>query len=229
MSRLGALGYAITGFSSTLGALGYFLLLDRPLAFSSIGLVVLGVTMIALSGPRRPSPQLGRAAIAAFAYNAEALLEEADATGRAVIAPPRDGLSVAFVPVVDYQDMEVLARRVAEAPRRLSYAVAGVRGVELLIPAPPRPTSASPETAVREALVEQAEAAEAVRVEQRGRLFVVEAVRPRGPRLPRLDRAMGGFEGAMAGVAISQLIGSPVYVARAYTTTDGIAVELVAG
>ena len=229
MSRLGALGYIILGFSVTLGVLSYFLLLDRPLAYSSIGLVILGVTMAALGGPQRPSPALGKAAIAAFAYNAEALLEEAEASGRAAIAPPRDGVSVAFVPIREYQDMAALAKRVAEAPRRLSHSLAGVPGVELFIPAPPRPSSASPETAVREALVENAEAAEAVRVEQRGRVFIVEAVRPRGPRLPRLDRAMGGFEGALAGAALSQLLGSPVYIVRAYATADGIAVELVPG
>ncbi len=226
---MGAVGYFIIGFSSALGVLSYFVLLDRPLAYSAIGLLVLGITMVSVSGGQRPSPRLSQAAVAAFAYNAEALLEESEASGRAIISPPRDGVSTAFIPIREQQDMASLARHVGTAPRRLSAAVAGVRGIEIYIPAPPPPSSTYVETAVREALVEHAEAAEAVRVEQRGPIYVVEAVRPRGPRLPRLDRTMGGFEGAMAAAAIAQLTKSPLYLVRSYYTADGWAVELAQG
>ncbi|MGC9072400.1 MAG: hypothetical protein ACP5HK_06915 [Acidilobus sp.] len=229
MSRLGAIGYALVGFSAGLGVLSYLYLLDRPLAFSMIGLLVLGLTMVAVDEPSRPTPYLSRASLEAFAYNAEALLEEADAAGRAIVTPPREGLSIAFVPLRDLQNPAPLSRALSDAPRRLSVAVGGVKGVELLIPAPPPPSSMSLETVIREAVVEGAEAAEAVRVEQRGGIYVIEAVRPMGPRLSRLDQSLGGVEGAIAAAALSRFINSPVYVLRSYATQDGIAIELGVG
>ena len=218
------LGYALTAFSAAMGVLAYFVLGLRPLAYSMIGIAVVGLTAIAVGGEPRPSGASLRSMVEALAVNVEALLEEVGVYGRAVFMPPRDGLVVAFVPERDPADPASLASSLESAPLRLMGAVAGVRGVAVLLPEPEL-ESRDVEGSVRKAVVEDLELAEAVRVRVSGDVVTVEAVRPRARALPRFDSSLSPLPTAVAASVIAKAVGRPVRLERAYSTPDGVGAE----
>ncbi|MGC9112567.1 hypothetical protein [Acidilobus sp.] len=85
------LGYATTAFAAALGLIAYFSLGYRPLAFSMVGFAIAGLSAIAIGDSPRPQPPQLRSMLSALGVNIEALLEEADARGRAVVMPPLGG------------------------------------------------------------------------------------------------------------------------------------------
>ncbi len=220
------LGYAVLAFSATLGFLAYFALGLRPLAYSMIGLAVVGLTAIAIGNSPRPEPAAERLILESLAINIEALLEETEAAGRAIFTPTRDGLVRAFVPISDIGDPVLVAKALLEAPLRVSSVAAGVRGVTVLLPQG-SPEAPDMEHAVREVVVEKAELAEAVRVRQEGDRLVLEAVRPRSRRLPRFDRSLSPLPLALAAAAAASKLSSSLALLSSYYTEEGAAAEFM--
>ncbi|ADL19755.1 hypothetical protein ASAC_1350 [Acidilobus saccharovorans 345-15] len=219
------LGYATTAFAAALGLIAYFSLGYRPLAFSMIGVAIAGLSAIVIGDSPRPQPPQLRSMLSALGVNLEALLEEADARGKAIVMPPVGGRCAAFIPLSEDADPEAVARALRSAPQSLFPSPAGRRGVLAFLPSPLPLSSTDMESALREVVVERSEMAKAIRLEERGNVIVLEAVRPVMDDLPRLNRA-GTLPLLLGATVVASLKGVPVAVADSYRTQDGWAVEL---
>jgi hypothetical protein len=127
-----SLGAAIAAFGSVVAFLSYFVLFSVPFTAFGVACLIMGAATLSL--PERPVPgRAVRAVIQAAVLNVEALLEEFNVKEKAIYLPPKDGLSVAYVPLSSnphppsFDDL-------TNAPRRL---VTELEGVPVLMVVPP--------------------------------------------------------------------------------------------
>ena len=130
--RYFSFGAGIAAFGAVVAYVSYYFLFSVPFAALGIACVILGAATLTL--PESPVPSGAvRGVIQASVMNVEAVLEEFDAHEKAVYLPPKDGQSVAFVPLSSnphLPDYDALA----SAPRRL---VSEAGGVPVLMVVPP--------------------------------------------------------------------------------------------
>jgi hypothetical protein len=125
-------GAGVAAFGAVLAAVSYYLLLSVPFAALGVACVILGGATLTL--PESPVPSGAvRGVIHASVMNVEALLEEFDVHEKGVYLPPRDGQSVAFVPL-SVNPHPPAYEAVAGAPRRL---LSDAGGVPVLMVVPP--------------------------------------------------------------------------------------------
>ena len=131
-TRYFSFGAGIATFGALLAVISFYFLFSVPFAALGVACVILGGATLTL--PESPVPSGAvRGVIRASVMNVEALLEEFDVREKAVYLPPKDGQSVAFVPLStnphapDYGAM-------LDAPRRL---VSEAGGVPVLLVVPP--------------------------------------------------------------------------------------------
>ena len=130
--RYFAFGAGIASFGAVVALVSYYFLLSVPFAALGVACVILGGATLAL--PESPVPSGAvRGVIHASVMNVEALLEEFDVREKAVYLPPKDGQSVAFVPLATNPHAPEV-RSLMDAPRRL---VSQADGVPVLLVVPP--------------------------------------------------------------------------------------------
>ena len=131
-ARYFSFGAGIAAFGAVVAYVSYYFLFSVPFAALGIACVILGAATLAL--PESPVPSGAvRGVIHASVLNVEALLEEFDAREKAVYLPPRDGQSVAFVPLSSNPHPPSVGDLMS-APRRL---VSEAGGVPVLLVIPP--------------------------------------------------------------------------------------------
>ncbi|MDE1858868.1 MAG: hypothetical protein KGI26_07370 [Thaumarchaeota archaeon] len=130
--RYFSFGAGIASFGAVVAFVSYYFLFSVPFAALGVACVILGGATLTL--PESPVPSGAvRGVIHASVMNVEALLEEFDVSEKAFYLPPKEGQSVAFVPLATNPgspDLESLLN----APRRL---VSDAGGVPVLLVVPP--------------------------------------------------------------------------------------------
>ncbi|MDG6900216.1 MAG: hypothetical protein JRN59_08140 [Nitrososphaerota archaeon] len=130
--RYFSFGAGVAAFGAVVALISYYFLFSAPFAALGVACVILGSAAITL--PESPVPSGAvRGVIHASVMNVEALLEEFDAREKGVYLPPKDGESVAYVPLASNPHLPSVASLVA-APRRL---VSEADGVPVLMVVPP--------------------------------------------------------------------------------------------
>jgi hypothetical protein len=131
-TRYFSFGAGIAAFGALLAVISFYFLFSVPFAALGVACVILGGATLTL--PESPVPSGAvRGVIRASVMNVEALLEEFDVREKAVYLPPKDGESVAFVPLsTNPHPPEPGA--LMDAPRRL---VSEAGGVPVLLVVPP--------------------------------------------------------------------------------------------
>lgn len=125
-------GAAVAAFGVVVAAVSYYFLLSVPFTALGVACVILGGATLAL--PESPVPSGAvRGVIHASVMNVEALLEEFDVREKGVYLPPKDGQSVAFVPLTT-APAAPSSGSLEAAPRRL---ISTADGVQLLMVIPP--------------------------------------------------------------------------------------------
>ena len=130
--RYFSFGAGIAAFGAVVAYVSYYLLFSVPFAALGVACVILGGATLTL--PESPVPSGAvRGVIQASVLNVEAVLEEFDVHEKAVYLPPRDGESIAFVPLSSNPHLPAI-EALLSAPRRL---VSEAGGVPVLMVVPP--------------------------------------------------------------------------------------------
>ena len=131
-TRYFSFGAGIAAFGALLAVISFYFLFSVPFAALGVACVILGGATLTL--PESPVPSGAvRGVIRASVMNVEALLEEFDVREKGVYLPPKDGQSVAFVPLSTNPHAPDYAAML-DAPRRL---VSEAGGVPVLLVVPP--------------------------------------------------------------------------------------------
>ena len=132
MARYFSFGAGIAAFGAVVAFVSYYFLFSAPFAALGVACVILGGATITL--PESPVPSGAvRGVVHTSVMNVEALLEEFDVREKAVYLPPREGESVAYVPLASNPRVPS-ADSLMKAPRRL---VSEADGVPVLLVVPP--------------------------------------------------------------------------------------------
>ncbi|MDG6902847.1 MAG: hypothetical protein JRM80_12935 [Nitrososphaerota archaeon] len=130
--RYFSFGAGIASFGAVVAFVSYYFLFSVPFAALGVACVILGGATLTL--PESPVPSGAvRGVIHASVMNVEALLEEFDVREKAFYLPPKDGQSVAFVPLAT-NPRSPEPQALIDAPRRL---VSDAGGVPVLLVVPP--------------------------------------------------------------------------------------------
>ena len=130
--RYFSFGAGIGAFGAVVALISYYVLFSAPFAALGVACVILGGATLTL--PESPVPSGAvRGVIHASVMNVEALLEEFDAREKAVYLPPKEGESLAYVPLASNPRAPSVAS-LLDAPRRL---VSEADGVPVLLVVPP--------------------------------------------------------------------------------------------
>ena len=130
--RYFSFGAGIAAFGAVVAFVSYYFLFSVPFASLGVACVILGGATLTL--PESPVPSGAvRGVIHASVMNVEALLEEFDVREKAIYLPPREGESVAYVPLAS-RPRPSSVDSLVKAPRRL---VAEADGVPVLLVVPP--------------------------------------------------------------------------------------------
>jgi len=130
--RYFSFGAGIASLAPWSAFVSYYFLFSVPFAALGVACVILGGATLTL--PESPVPSGAvRGVIHASVMNVEALLEEFDVREKAFYLPPKDGQSVAFVPLAT-NPRAPEPQALIDAPRRL---VSDAGGVPVLLVVPP--------------------------------------------------------------------------------------------
>lgn len=130
--RYFSFGAGIAAFGGVVTFISYYFLFSVPFAALGVACVILGGATLTL--PESPVPSGAvRGVIRASVMNVEALLEEFDVREKGVYLPPKEGESVAYVPLASNPHLPSV-ESLLNAPRRL---VSEADGVPVLLVIPP--------------------------------------------------------------------------------------------
>jgi hypothetical protein len=215
VDRYVALQIGLLIFGFPLAAYSYFILSNVPLLALGLACIILGATAMLI--PSSPVPtHTVRAMVEGACVNIEALLEEFDASEKAVYLPPRDGRVYAFVPLRANPGAS-LAWAAMEAPMRVVTEAGGEPGLMVFPPGSEvvRLSMISPEAGVEEALnhvlVDFLEAVGSVKAVSEGGRVVVDLEKTRfETEFPRFRQVLGSIVVSTSGCVLSTVLGIPV-------------------
>ena len=214
LSRYDALGLGLILFGIAFAEYSYLFLLNVPFVALGIACVIIGANLVLLPDNPVPTHQI-RAMMEGACVNIEALLEEFDASERAVYLPPREGRVYAFVPLANGVGSGLYGFE--KAPLRVLTEVSGEPGWFLFPPGSEvvRLSVLSEDYGVEEALnyvmVDFLEAVQSVKTVEDGGRVVVELRVPRvSTDFPRFQRVLGSVPCSLAGCVLASVLGRPV-------------------
>jgi hypothetical protein len=131
IQRQVSFGYGLAVFGGTVAALSFAILISVPFTALGIACVILGLTLLWLPEQAVPAGAV-RSVLEGATLTIEALLEEFDATEKAVYLPPKAGLVTAFIPLKTNPETPSV-QAMLDAPRRVLTEAGGKPGL-LVIP-----------------------------------------------------------------------------------------------
>lgn len=204
-------GLALALFGIPFAAFSHWILSNVPLTALGLACIILGATIMCT--PSSPVPkQATRMMVEGSCVNIEALLEEFNATEKALYLPPREGRVYALVPLKSNPRL-LDADEARRAPIRVITRAGD--GLGLLIFPPGSElvrlsgitADSSLEDALSQVLVDLVEAVESVRAVREGDTIIVDLV---GPRLrtdfQRFRRVFGSLEASIAGCVLASCL-----------------------
>lgn len=208
-------GVVLIVFGAPFAAYSYWVLSN--VTFTALGLasVILGVTAVLVPSSPVPADSV-RVMVEAASVNIEALLEEHDATLKAVYMPPVDGRVYCFVPLTgDLGDWQV--EQLKATPLRVSNEFGSVRGVSVFPSGSEvvRLSGLGEESGVEDALsfvlVDFLESVEGVKAVRSGDRFVVQLDKIRADTVyPRVRMCLGSSASSVAGCVLAWVMCKPV-------------------
>jgi len=195
-------------------AYSYLVLLNIPFIALGVACVIIGLDLLLLPDSPVPTHQI-RGMMEGACVNIEALLEEFDASERAVYLPPRDGRVYAFVPLG--KKVNPSLQMFEKAPLRVLTEVSGEPGLFVFPPGSEvvRISVLSEDYGVEEALnyvlVDFLEAVQSVKTVEEGGRVVVEMKVPRmNTDFPRFQRVLGSVASSVVGCVLASVLMKPV-------------------
>lgn len=215
IGRSAGFGLALAFFGGVFAPFSYWILLSVPLTAFGLACVILGVTIVLL--PSSPVPKRAiRAMVEESCVNVEALLEEVNATEKALYLPPRKGRVYAFVPLKSNPHVPD-AGEVMRAPLRVITEAGGSPGLMVfppgseLIKLSGLASGFGLEDGLRHVLVDFVEAVESVKAVTEGDMVIVDLVKPRlSTDFERFRMVLGSPVVSVAGCVVASSLGLPV-------------------
>lgn len=227
MERISYFGLALITFGIPLAVFS-FLIFSRA-GITAFGLVcaILGGTLLLVPWNPLPEPPL-KSMVEASCINVEALLEEADAKGKAIYLPPRNGRVYAFAPLKS-DPKSLNFNQITDTPFRIIMNVAGVPGLVIFPPGSEIIRSSNLdqemglEVALEHVMVDFIEAVESVRATRKDGEIRVHLS---GPNIdtdqPRFKKVLGTLPTTMVGSVISYTLDAPVQFVGENSTENEI-------
>lgn len=208
-------GIVLAVFGVPFSVYSYMVLGD--VTFTALGLasVILGATAVLV--PSSPVPvDSVRAMVEGASVNVEALLEEYDATLKAIYMPPVNERVYCFIPLSgELSGWQVESLK--DTPVRVVSEFSGVRGLNVFPPGSEvvRLSMLGEESGVEDALsyvlVDFLESVESVKAVRTGDRYVVQLNKIRADTVfPRVRLCLGSSASSVAGCAIAWVLGGPV-------------------
>lgn len=221
MNRSQLLGLMLISFGALFALFSYYIEMSIPLTVLGLASIILGAIAVlkpsapvATSNVKVVDTRSVRVMLESACANVEALLEEFNATHRAIYFP-KEGRILTFIPLSN-PDM-VSAAEVMKAPIRLITSAQGSSG---LLVSPPASEVAgltefsegsSLEEAVKTLLVDAIGGAVSVNIAWDDELIFVEIVEPRiETAYPRFRKVLGALPTSIAACALTHRLGRPV-------------------
>lgn len=213
MDRNMSIGIGFSIFGALFATFSHFIVNDVTLTSLGLACLIFGVTVILIPSNPVPRCEIMRL-VEASCVNIEALLEEYNATEKAVYLPPRDGRVYAYVSLSsELGDLE----QILKAPLRVLTRTAGGPGLFIFTPGSEftRLHSLSPESGLEAALslvlVDTVEAVESLRALEDLSRVMIHLKNPRIDTIhPRFKAVLGSLPTSLAGSVLAAVKDAPV-------------------
>lgn len=213
MDRNTSIGIGFSIFGALFALFSHFIVLDVTLTSLGLACLIFGITVILIPSNPVPRSEIMRL-VEASCVNIEALLEEYDATEKAVYLPPRDGRVYAYVSLSSGPgNMD----EIMNAPLRVLTRTRSGPGLIVFTPGSEftRLHSLSPESGLEEALslilVDTVEAVESLRALEDLSRVMIHFTNPRVDTIhPRFNSVLGSLPTSIAGSVLAAVKDAPV-------------------
>ena len=213
MDRNTSIGMGFSIFGALFALFSHFIVLDVTLTSLGLACLIFGITVILIPSNPVPRSEIMRL-VEASCVNIEALLEEYDATEKAVYLPPRDGRVYAYVPLGSgLGNLD----EIMKAPLRVLTRTRGDPGLFIFTPGSEftRLHSLNSESGLEEALslilVDTVEAVESLRALEDLSRVMIHLTNPRVDTIhPRFKSVLGSLPTSLAGSVLTAVKDAPV-------------------
>ncbi len=227
MERISWFGVALISFGIPLMTFSFFVFSRTGITAFGLACAIMGGVLVLTPWSPVPEPPV-KSMVEGSCVNVEALLEEADARGRAVYLPPNEGQVYAFVPIESDPEFSDFAD-LATAPKRIVTEIAGVPGLTVFPPGSEIVRSSSLgremglEAALHHVMVDFIEAVEGVQALREGDEIRVRFSNPQiDTDHPRFRKSLGSLPVSLAASVISHALNSPVRIVEERPHDDEI-------